>query len=286
MFKLSPWREPEKYFKKIVIQKQGKRKEFHPSFKGRFYVFLVLSFEHLSFYLYFSSGSCHIFQIISGFIIDLSPFLHFSFFLSLSLSLSLSVPSSVCPFPFLFHLSFSLYFNLFLIIFHSQSLSYNISISLTFSCFLILSLSFPLISPSPFLFLCVPFVHLSFNQKFWFSFQHLLYHYHSISRSRLFQDMPNWDVQQLAPSRHSMYKCNCRAELMVRDLALTGNEYAYLVISETLIQDKRWDEDSGRVTSSPGGGKWEEAWVRNPDTRWDDAIGSNTCFSLVNIVSQ
>ena len=42
---------------------------------------------------------------------------------------------------------------------------------------------------------------------------------------------------------------------MVRDLALTGNEYAYLVISETLIQDKRWDEDSGRVTSSPGGGK-------------------------------
>ena len=69
---------------------------------------------------------------------------------------------------------------------------------------------------------------------------------------------------------------------MVRDLALTGNEYAYLVISETLIQDKRWDEDSGRVTSSPGGGKWEEARVRNPDTRWDDAIGSNTCFSLVN----
>ena len=33
---------------------------------------------------------------------------------------------------------------------------------------------------------------------------------------------------------------------MVKDLALTGNEYAYLVISETRIQNKRWDEDSGQ----------------------------------------
>ena len=41
------------------------------------------------------------------------------------------------------------------------------------------------------------------------------------------------------------------------------------------------DEDSGRVTSSPGGGKREEVRVRNPDTRWDEARGGNTRFSVV-----
>ena len=157
--------------------------------------------------------------------------------------MSLSVPSSFCPFPFLFHFSFSLSFNLFLLIFHSQSLSNNISISLSFlsslnfSRFLFLSLFFflPLLSS---LFVFHSFIY------------HLTKNFGSLSNICFI--IPSLALACFRTCRIGIFSSWPRpAKFRVRDFSIDWKwvVYAYLVISETRIQDKRtgWGKWPGHI---------------------------------------